>query len=371
MKVALVYDRINKIGGAERVLLALHEIFPDAPLFTAVYDKKNASWADVFKIHSSFLQKVPFFRNHHEYIPFLMPFAFESFSFEGFDVVISITSAEAKGVITKPETVHICYCLTPTRYLWSHYDAYFKNPLVKKLSYPVVSMMQEWDQVASKRVDYYIAISQTVQKRISQFYTRDASVLYPPVDDSLFHIANRTREPFYLVVSRLVGYKRIDMVVDVFNQLKKPLVIIGQGSEKNILMKKAHKNITFIDFLTDSPLVTYYQTCRALICPQEEDFGLVAVEAQLCGAPVIAYGKGGFSETIKDGVTGVLFQNQTTKSLHRAIELFEKNTYSEKDCYNRALQFSKERFKKEFSSFVHAQYKGFANRVDSFVKPAL
>ena len=182
MKVALVYDRINKWGGAERVLLALHKLFPNAPIFTSVYSPQKAPWANDLKVKPSFLQKYPHVINNHELYPFLMPVAFERFNFTGFDLVISLTSEAAKGIVTKPGTVHICYCLTPTRYLWSGHEEYFKNPTLRFFSRPVVSYLRKWDKAAAKRPDTFIAISKEVQKRIKKYYGRESMVIYPPVE---------------------------------------------------------------------------------------------------------------------------------------------------------------------------------------------
>jgi len=183
MKVAIVYDRVNKWGGAERVLLVLHKMFPDAPLYTSVYDEKSAPWAGVFpKIITSFLQYLPFAKNNHELLPFLMPLAFESFDFSGFDLVISVTSEAAKGIITKPETLHVCYCLTPTRYLWSHHDQYFKNTIFKILSKPFIVYLKKWDKIAAQRPDRMIAISTEVKNRIKKYYQREVKIVFPPVN---------------------------------------------------------------------------------------------------------------------------------------------------------------------------------------------
>src|SRR3989344_1742019 len=251
MRVAFVYDRVNKWGGAERVLLALHEIWPDAPLYTAVYNSDRAQWANVFKVHPSFLQHIPLANAHHEWFPWLTPMAFESFSFDEYDVVISVTSAEAKTIITKPKTLHVCYCLTPTRYLWSAVDEYKKTGgMAYEYLFPT---LQRWDLVSASRPDYYIAISEHVSRRIKKYYQREVeAVIYPPVDTKKFTVdssqwtvANKGK--YFLLVSRLVGYKRVDIVVEAFNKLGLRLVIIGSGWEKRKLKHFAHGNITFVD----------------------------------------------------------------------------------------------------------------------------
>ncbi len=358
MKVALVYDRVNKFGGAERVLVALHKLFPDAPLFTAVYDKKRASWAKVFEIKPSFLQRLPFLRSRHEYIPFLMPFAFESFNFDGFDVVISVTSAEAKGIITKPETLHICCCLTPTRYLWSHRQEYFGSGFFSFITKPIVSAMQQWDRVAATRPDVYVSISKEVASRIKRYYDKPSEVIYPPVDTEFFKPSKEhKRKDFYLIVSRLVAYKRVDLAIEACNKLKRNLVVVGEGSEVENLKRLAGPTVSFLGNLTDAQLLTYYQDCRALIFPQKEDFGLVAVEAQLCGSPVIGYNRGGAVEIVQSGKTGELFTSQTIDSLTEELQRFEKRKYDSGDCRQHALQFGLPAFNKSFSQLVTREYK--------------
>lgn len=352
------------MGGAERVLCALHEIWPEAPIYTSIYNRKKASWADDFEIHTSWLQKLPFGNKlSHEKIPFLMPIVFESFDFKDFDVVISITSAEAKGIITSPGTKHICYCLTPTRYLWSGYEEYFPKQWQKKLYGPIIRYMKWWDKAAASRPDYYVSISQTVAERVKQFYQRESEVIYPPVDNiknqkSICQLADKNSNKklkianFFLIVSRLVPYKKVDLAIKAFNELKLPLAIVGRGSEEEKLKSIAGKNIYFTGQLTDSELVWYYEHCNAFVMPQEEDFGITAVEAQLFGKPVIAYAKGGATETVIDGVTGMLFYKQTVNDLIQTVSNFQSNSKTQMDIIKHVEKFSKERFKKEFKSYI-------------------
>lgn len=361
MKVALVYDRITKWGGAERVLLALRELFPDAPLFTSVYDKKKASWAQVFDVKTSFLQDIPIsFR--HEYYPFFMPMAFENFSFDDFDLVISITSEAAKGIITKPKTIHVCYCLTPTRYLWSGFDEYFKNSTFRFLLKPVISYLRNWDLIAAQRPDYYIAISKEVKGRIKKYYNRESEVIYPPLNIAFSSLASSVqledklnakkldakRSSYFLVVSRLVPYKRIDIVIKACNTLKLQLKIIGTGFEEEKLKKMAGPTVEFLGNLTDSELVGYYKSCRALIFPGNEDFGLTMVEAQSYGKPVIAFRGGGALEIIREGRTGLFFDPQTADACIQVLQVFEKKIFLSSECMKNAQQFSSKLFKKKF-----------------------
>lgn len=353
MNIALVYDRVNKIGGAERVLLALHDIWPDAPLFTAVYDPKRAGWADVFRVHPSFLQHAPFARAHHELYPWLTPMAFESFSWDTYDVVLSITSAEAKNIITKPRTVHICYCLTPTRYLWSAKKEYEQSGIAGKILQTFAPTLKKWDSVASSRPDYYLAISKRVENRIKMYYGRTVEgVIYPPVDTAMFKEGSGMGD-YFLCVSRLVPYKRVDIVIDAFNQLGWPLKIIGAGKSEALLKRLAKKNIEFVGGdLTDAKLVDYYQRCRAFVFSGEEDFGIVSLEAQACGKPVICYRQSGMAETVLEGKTGITFQEQTKESLIAALHAFAKGWYDSASCRKNAERFDMHRFKEEMKTAV-------------------
>lgn len=362
MKVAIVYDRVNKWGGAERFLLAMHQIFPDAPLYTSVYNPKKAEWAKVFpKVIPSFLQKFPFAKNHHELYAPLMPLVFESFNFDKYELVISVTSEAAKGIITTPKTKHICYMLTPTRYLWSGYKDYFRNQWLRVFSYPLVSYLRFWDKQAGQRPDKIIAISEEVRRRIKKYYHRDSAVVYPPLTfNSKYQVSSIKHEKeqiakyqipnteYYLVVSRLVPYKRIDIAVKAFNNLGLPLKIVGSGSEKNKLKKMAKRNIEFLGNLTDEELVKYYKGCIALVFPGKEDFGLTVLETQSFGKPVIAYKLGGVAETVVEGKTGLFFYPQTEKALIEAVKKFEKIKFDAKDAKEKAKKFDFRNFKKSF-----------------------
>ncbi|MFH1833047.1 MAG: glycosyltransferase [Candidatus Levyibacteriota bacterium] len=394
MKVAVVYDRVNKWGGAERVLLALHELFPEAPLYTSVYNSKTAPWAKVFpKVIFSFLQKFPFATRHELYV-MLMPLAFEKFSakggFDEFDLVISVTSEAAKGIITKEGTFHLCYCLTPTRYLWSGYEEYFKNSLLRFLAKPAVFYLRRWDKIAAKRPDAYVAISKEVQKRIKKYYKRESTVIYPPLallgaevvlagpaarQPHAFPTAltsagpprgaprlaspamDSPRHSYFLIVSRLVPYKRIDIAVEAFNELGLPLKIIGIGSQEAKLKRMAKRNIEFLGNLTDIELVSYYKNCRALIFPGIEDFGLTIIEAQSFGKPVIAFASGGAREIIVEGKTGEFFFPQTKAALVKKLKGFRDDKYKGEDCLNQANKFNKKIFKERILKFIKSKIK--------------
>jgi len=372
-KIAIVYDWIDKWGGVERVLLNLHEMFPEAVFYTSYFDETKAEWAKDLNIKTSFLQKFPDFIKKSRILSFIFyPFAFESFDFSGYDLVISITSSFAKSIITKPTTKHICYLLTPTRYLWSHKQDYIKNNLINYLISGYLDMFKNWDLVVSQRPDKIISISETVRERCKKYYKRDSEVVYPGFDVEYWKgIKSEIRNPkfetnskfkilnsnFFLVISRLEPYKRVDLAIKVFNRLNKQLVIIGEGSQEKKLKQIAGKNITFLSKLSDVELGSFYSSAQALIMPQEEDFGYVSLEAQLFGCPVLAYKKGGVLETIIENKTGIFFDNQDERSLSQAIERFNKIEYNLKSeareiGLSNVEKFSKEKFINKFIKLI-------------------
>ena len=359
MKVALVYDRVNKWGGAERVIIALRKIFPDSVLFTSVYKQDKASWAKKIKVIPSFLQKIPFAQTHHEALGLLMPLAFESLNFDDYDLVISVTSEAAKGLITKPKTKHISIILTPTRYLWSGYRDYFSNEIFRVLTFPVVLYLRFWDKIAAFRPDNLVAISSTVQSRIKKYYDLDSEIIYPP-----FMI--RTRRPkigdprskdrnYFLVVSRLVPYKRVDIAVRAANAAKVRLIVIGTGNEYANLKKMAGPTIKFLNYVSDSELKYFYSNCRALIFPGVEDFGLTMVEAQAFGKPVIAYRAGGAEEIVIEGKTGHFFDKQNPAALARILKSFRPGRYNTNECRKNARRFSYEQFAQKLNKIIYAE----------------
>jgi len=360
MKVALVYDRVNKFGGAERVLLALHKIWPEAPLYTSVYNSKSASWANVFKVIPSFLQNFPLAKTNHEIYALLMPLAFESFNFDEYDLVVSVTSEAAKGIITKPKTLHLCYCLTPTRYLWSGYEEYFNSSL-SLIAEPWANDLKKWDLIASERPDDYLAISETVGNRIKKYYQRESEIIYPPVDTKKFQIPKYKIQntKYFLVVSRLVKYKKVDLAIEAFNELGWKLKIVGTGREARKLKKMAKENIEFLGQLTDKELLSYYQNCQAVIFSQEEDFGIVPLESQACGKPVIAFFAGGAKETVSEGKTGLFFKEQTKSSLIKILKRFRPNNFKSIVCRKQAEKFSQEKFIIKFKKKVEEKWQTF------------
>lgn len=349
MKVALVYDRVNKWGGAERVLLALHAMYPHAPLFTSVYDKKKAPWAKTFTIKTSFLQNIPFIKSHHELFPFLMPLAFAFFSFKKYDLVISVTSEYAKGIITTGKTKHLCICLTPTRYLWSGYSEYFQNKIFRLITSPFVWILRRWDLEIAQLPDSYIAISTEVQKRIKKYYNKSSSIVFPPVPKLPAIKKSRLFEKdYFLVVSRLskfTSYKRVDVAVKAANVAKASLIVIGDGN-KEAFGKIAGPTVHFVGKVSDELLATYYANCQALIFPAYEDFGLVMAEALSFGKPVIAYQKGGAVDIVRQGRTGTFFASQTATSLAKTLKSFQKGRYNSSICKKEAERFSEKAFQK-------------------------
>ena len=358
MKVALVCDWLTNQGGAEEVVLALTELFPEAPIYTSVYNPgKTPAFRDK-KVITSFLQNWPFAKTKHQLYPTLRPLAFESFDFSEYDLVISSSSAEAKGILTKPDTKHICYCHTPTRYYWSDYHAYLNrlqfgilNPLVRKIMPRTISKMRIWDRLAAERVDHFVANSAYVAARIKKYYRKEATIIHPPCDTENLKPGGQVQD-YFLVVSRLIPYKRVDLIVAAFNQLGWPLKIAGTGPDEKSLKKLAKPNIEFLGQVSGKEKVKLYQECQALVFAAEEDFGIVPVEAMACGRPVIAYGKGGVTESVIDGKTGLFFAEQTIKSLLTTLQRFKQAQFDSGTIRKQAEKFSKERFKREILELV-------------------
>lgn len=376
-KVAFVYDRVNTPhGGAEQVLLALHSLYPEAPLFTALYDPKQATWAEVFpKVIPSFLNRLPFLNKLHRWIPFLMPLAFESFDFHEYDIIISITSAEAKGVLTLPYQLHLCYLLTPPRYLYqdknhsleSHWI--FTIPGVKTLAELFVRYLIWWDQQAIFRPDFLIPISQRVTQRIGEYYPQVSSlpVIYPPVLLEKQQKENtdvELPESFFLIVSRLVSYKHIDRAITACINQHKNLIIVGSGPEKKRLEKQTlelFKNsqstspksaITFLSNLEPEKLHTLYSQCDAVLMPGEEDFGIVALEANSYSKPVIIQVKSGAAECIDHRIHGIHITGETIHDIEKALLLFEKTSFSPTQLVHNSQKYGTNRFIERFASIV-------------------
>lgn len=361
MKVAIVHDWLTIYGGSESIVRILHEFFPEAPIYTTVYDRKNMpeDFAGM-DIRPSFLQHYPFAKKKYTtYLPF-MPRAFESFDLSEYDLVISSNTSCSKGVITGADTLHICYCNTPMRYGWDFYHEYIKDK--GRLGKFVISCMMKkirlWDRLSADRVDAFIANSGNVARRIQKHYRRDSKVIYPPVRTHMFRKGEGPKD-YYLAVSRLVPYKRIDLLVEAFSENGLPLKIIGAGSQAKELKKKAAPNIQFLGRLEDEMVLKYMQGCRAFLFPGEEDFGITPIEAQACGRPVIAYGKGGALETVEAGKTGLFFAEQTKEAVKEAVSRFETMEFDSGYIAAHAEKFSEERFRKELKDYIFEEYRKF------------
>ena len=360
MKVALVHDYLNQMGGAERVVLALHEMFPEAPIYTSIYDPRRVDTAfQSIDIRTSFMQKLPLVKKHHQpFLPFY-PFAMERLDLRGYDLILSSSSAFGKGVITRPETMHICYCHTPMRWCWN-YDEYVQRERLGGIARNIlpffITGLRVWDQTSSMRVDHFIANSPVVADRIRKYYRRDAVVIPPPVEGRRFTFDATTRaEEYFLIVSRLMPYKRIDLAIEACNRLQLPLVIIGSGRDENRLKSIAGPTIRFMGRLSDEEVLHYYAHCRAFILPGEEDFGITPLEAQASGRPVIAYAAGGALASVIDSVTGTFFQKQNVESLVEVLESFDERRYDPQTIRNHALEFDKPRFHRRILQFIEAK----------------
>lgn len=353
MKVAIVHDWLTNMGGAEQVVINFKKVYKEAPIYTTLYNPNNLDKElQNIDVRTSFLQKKKMVVNHKKYFP-LMPLAFENFNLNEYDVILSSSSSCAKGVITKPGSIHVCYCHTPMRYAWELRDDYTKGmgKLKRRLVKILLHYMRIWDLASASRVDYFIANSTEVQKRIKKHYKRDSVVINPPVRCDLFNISE-TDGDYYFVISRLVGYKRFDLAVQACSELGKKLIVIGEGPEKERLEKLASENVTFLGRQPDEVVKKYMAECKALLFPGEEDFGIVPVEAQACGRPVIAYGKGGVIDTVIDGKTGVYFTEQTVESLKEAIIKFEKMKFNKNEIRKHALEFDEKVFQNKIKEYI-------------------
>ena len=353
MKLAIVHDWLTNMGGAEQVIINFKEIYKDAPIYTTFYNPDNLD--DKLKnlnVKTSFLQGKKMVTNHKKYFP-LMPLAFKLFNLKDYDVVLSSSTCCAKGVKAK-KGVHVCYCNTPMRYAWEKREDYLKDMgKAKKLLVRVfLAFMRKWDKTSSKRVDYFIANSSAVAQRIKKCYNRESVVINPPVRCNMFNISD-VDDNYYFIVSRLVTYKRFDLAVQACSELGKKLVVIGDGPEKENIMKLANENVTFLGRQPDEVVRKYMSECKALIFPGEEDFGITPVEAMACGRPVICYGKGGVLDTVIDGKTGVYFNYQTVESVKEAILKFESMKFDKKEIRNRALEFDEEVFREKIKDYIN------------------
>lgn len=365
-KIALVHEFITQYGGAERVLQEFLNIFSDAPVHTLVYNgpKTNNIFA-FYKKKLSFLRFIPFATDFHRWFLPLMPLATEHFDFTGYDIVIADSSSFAKGVKVPKGTMLVCYCHTPTRYLWLESKAYVDSlhypKFIKALIPPMFKWLRIWDKKAAARPDFYIANSVNVQNRIKEIYNRDSVVVYPPIDTELFHPLGH-KENYFFAASRLEPYKKIEIVVQAFNDLGLPLKIAGSGTASGKLRKMAKPNIEFLGRISDEELRRRYSEAKAYIFPANEDAGIMPLEAMACGTPVIAYGVGGSLETVIEGKTGTLFREQTPEAIKEKVRNFDPNVYNPQQIRAHAEAFDKKVFTEKIKGLINGWYQEYRNR---------
>ncbi len=367
MKIAIVHDWLPFMGGAENVVTNMMEVFPEAVLYTSICnkDRLTGKLKETEIVTTHLQKKKKEIINHRKLFPF-MPTAMESIDLTSYDIVISSSSSVAKSVITGPDTLHICYCHTPMRYGWEFMHNYIgelsgKGRFKNKLKSYFMSFMRVWDYASSARVDVYVANSVNVAKRIKKHYRRDAYVIHPPVRGNIFQISNENGD-FYLCVSRLQEYKRVDIAVEACTKLNVPLVVIGDGPEQQKLKKMAGSCVKFLGRVSDDVIREHYGKCKAFLFPGEEDYGITPLEAQASERPVIAYGKGGVLETVIDGETGVFFKEQTVESMIEAIKKAKKIEFQKEKLREHAMEFDEEVFRKKLKKFIEKQYKEFLNK---------
>lgn len=371
IRVAIVHDYLTQFGGAERVLEALMELFPHAPVFTLLFDKqvlqgigKYSPLRDTGRLRTSFLQRLPGARRHHRYFPLLMPMAVEQFNLNDFDVVLSASHSFGKGVVTGPKTLHIAYCFTPTRYAWDDSHRYVRefsrSVFFRQLAPAALTYLRVWDYFASQRASVYATLSHYVAKRIHKYYQRTAEVIPPPVDVNRFTVEARD-EGYYLVVSRLVPYKRIELAIEACERLGRRLVVAGVGPEIESLRARAGRFTEFTGFVPDTELPRLYAGARALLFPQEEDFGITPLEAAASGKPTIAYAAGGALETILPEKTGVFFHRQTSQAVIAAMLRSEAIDWERADIRQHAETFSRDRFLQRMQALVDNEWLRFSN----------
>lgn len=366
MKVALVHDWMVSFGGAERVLLELHQMWPDAPIYTAAYEPAKFPMFANADIRPTWLNQIKLAKRKHQLFSIPRAWAFRGLDLSDYDLVISSCSAESKYVKTGPNTLHICYCYTPIRYYWSDYQWYLDhppfgllNPAVKLFLPAIIGLLRRQDYRLAQKVDIYVTQSRYIQAKIKKYYHRDSTVIHPPTDTNQFLNLNKRDGGYYLIVGRQVAYKRLDLAVDAFNELGLPLVVAGIGEEIAAQTARAKANIDFRGFVSDEQLPQIYADAKAVLYPQEEDYGLVPVEAQAAGTPVIAFGRGGAAETVIDGITGVLFTEQSPKGLIEAVRRFEDMRFDLAKLREHSKKFDAAVFRREFKAFALQAYADF------------
>jgi glycosyltransferase involved in cell wall biosynthesis len=351
IKIAIVHETLTVPAGAEKVLVEIHKLFPNAPIYTSLYKKdKFPELKDAIVIPSS-LNRFWFFRNRHQITIPLLPYIFEQFDLSEYDLVISCSTAAAKGVLTHPQSLHICYCHTPMRWAWMPYlDPRASSSFLRRLSSHYLRL---WDISSVNRVDVWVSNSHTIAERIKKFYNRKALVIYPPVEVEQ-HVPSNIDDGYYLSVGRLVAQKRTDIIIQAAKETGVAIKIVGSGPELGALKRLAagHKNIQFLGYVSDKEKNELYSRCQAFIFASEEDFGIVPIEAMSFGKPVIAFGRGGASETVLDQKTGLHFANQTTESLVQALQRFGDMSFDSEKIAEHSRQFSNARFRKEMMECI-------------------
>jgi glycosyltransferase involved in cell wall biosynthesis len=362
MKIAIVTDWMTNYGGAESVISAFCDLFPEAPVYTTIYKpEKMRELGKLKDVRTTYLQKLPI--KKHQLLLSLMPTAVEMMDLDEFDLVLSSCHSVSKGVITKPNTLHISYCHTPMRYAWESWDFETRLKKFPRLLHPSIrkqiKKIREWDYCAAQRVDKYIANSSHIGQQIQKYYERDSDVIYPPVHTEKFKPVKKPTEDYYFSIGRLIPYKKFDLLVATFNKLKKPLKIAGTGPDLKKLQAMAGSTVEILGYVSDEELIDLYANCKAFMFPQLEDAGIVPLEAMACGRPVIALNRGGSLDTMIDGKTGVLFEEQTVEGLTKAIKSFEKKKFDPKFIRKHAEKFDVEHFKKKILDYVEKEWQSF------------
>lgn len=357
IKVALIHDWLLMRRGGEKVFEAIAELFPEADIFT-LFHEPGAS-GEVFERHhvtASRLNRLPGVRRYYRYLLPLLPITIEAFDLSSYDLVISSSHCVAKGVIPSPRAMHLCYSHTPMRYAWDRRDDYFRSAFQRLLSRPILHRLRTWDVASSARVDAFIANSEWVAARIRRYYGRPSTVINPFVDGKFFSVPVQSKQDFYLVVSDFAPYKRIELAIEACAKLGRKLVVVGDGQDRKRLRRHSGPHVEFRGKVSHEELVLLYSQARALLFPGEEDFGIAPVEAMACGCPVLAFGRGGLTETVVAGETGLFFDEQTADSLARTMLLFEAGNHgiSDDSCRARARSFTKEKFQTEFRKVIEA-----------------
>lgn len=363
MRVALVHDWLTGMRGGEKALEVICERFPDAELFTLVHVPGSVSAViERRRIHTSFIQRLPGVRRYYRHYLPLFPTAVEQFDFDGFDLIVSVSHCAVKSIVRPATATHLCYCLTPMRYAWDQFDAYFGPQRVGQLGTrimrPLMTTLARWDRSTEGRVDRYVAISHHVAGRIGRYYNRQATVVYPPVDTDFYHPDGSVPEPFALVVSALVPYKRIDTAIEACARIGVPLVIAGDGPERAALQRVAGTGTTFLGRVADEEVRSLYRRASVVLLPGEEDFGIVPLEAQACGRPVVALGRGGALETVIVGETGELVDDTGTEAFAAGVARALAAHYDPQRIRAHAEGFSRARFGDQIEALVHEQLRG-------------